>query len=341
MKKQGIVKKVLALAIAAGMSLSLLACGSGGDSNTLIIYSGLHDFDTTALAEAFTEETGIEVEFIVGNIGDLTARVDAESDNPQADILIGGSAELYDPIRDSLQQYTSPLAEEIDSRFNDPYGYWQGWFTGVLAILYNTDRFEAEMAPLGVQPPETWDDLLDPAWEGEFLMGDPATAGGARIFIANQIFRLGEEEAWQFMEELDNNVHHYTPGAVTPIDMVGQGEFLIGMSWAHPTLDAIEEGQPITMVIPPYTAYEIGAVAILAGAPNVENAQLFIDWLLSREAQELNVNLANRYSVRSDVDSPGGMPLLEDISLVDYDRPAAGAMMTDMVEIFQERIQGH
>jgi iron(III) transport system substrate-binding protein len=294
----------------------------------------------TALSAAYKKDTGNDMEYIVGNIGDLTARVEAEKENPQADIVLGGSVDLYDPLSKNgdFETYSSPANATLDSRFNDPNGFWQGWYMGVLCILYNPDRFKSDIASKGVAAPTTWDDLLDPVYKGEFLMGDPATAGGARIFIADQIFRLGETKAWDYLKALDKNVNYYTPGATTCIDLIGKGEFTIGMSWAHDTYKAKAAGQPIEIVIPPETAYEIGGAAIIKGAKNLDNAQGFIDWLLSKNTQELNTSISMRYSVRTDVASPDGLPALSDIKLVNYDRAAAGAMMDSIKSTFQTDI---
>lgn len=335
MALKAITSILLVATIAVGMAGTALAANT---STKLVVYAGLSEDDMAALSAEFKDATGIDMEYICGNIGDLTARIDAEKANPQADILLGGSVDLYDPIRDSLEKYASPANASLDSHFNDPNGYWQGWYMGVLCILYNSNRFDAEIASQGIAAPKTWDDLLNPAYIGEFLMGDPATAGGARIFIADQIFRLGEEGAWEYMKELDKNVNYYTPGAVTCIDLIGNGEFLIGMSWGHDTYKAKAAGLPIEIVIPPDTAYEIGGSAIIKGAPNQDNAQVFIDWLLSKECQELNTDISRRYPVRSDVASPEGLPSLSDVKLVDYDRAKAGSMMDDIKAIFQEEI---
>ena len=307
-------------------------------STKLVVYSGLSEDDMMALSSAFKSATGIEMEYICANIGDLTARVDAEKDNPQADILLGGSVDLYDPVNACFEKYSSSANTSLDSRFNDPNGYWQGWYMGVLCILYNQDRFTSEIESAGIKAPATLDDLLDPAYKGEFLMGDPATAGGARIFIANQIFRLGKDKAWEYMKELDNNVNYYTPGAVTCIDLIGAGEFLIGMSWGHDTYKAKAAGQPIEIVIPPDTAYEIGGSAIIKNAQNKENAQSFINWLLTNECQELNTSLSYRYPVRADSTPPDGLPALSSVKLVDYNRAEAGNMMDEIREVFQSEI---
>lgn len=313
------------------------------DGAKLVVYSGLSEADMTALSAAYKKDTGNDMSYVVGNIGDLTARVEAEKANPQADILLGGSVDVYDPLgkKGDFLAYSSSANKDLDSRFNDPNGFWQGWYMGVLCILYNPDRFNKLIAPKGVSVPQTWDDLLNPAYKGEFLMGDPATAGGSRVFVADQIFRLGETQAWDYMKKLDANVAQYTAGATTNIPLIGKGEFTIGMSWAHDTYKAKASGQPINIVIPADTAYEIGGSAIIKDAPNTDNAKAFIDWLLSKPTQELNTATSKRYPVRTDVASPDGLPALADVKLVNYDRAKAGSMQDAIKSTFASQIMAN
>ena len=71
---------------------------------------------------------------------------------------------------------------------------------GVLSIIINEERFQEELASQGLAEPATWDDLLDPAYDDVFVWANPTTAGGAYIATACQIFRLGEDAAWDYLK---------------------------------------------------------------------------------------------------------------------------------------------
>lgn len=349
------MKKFLSLALASVMTLSLLTgCGSEAppaasgagssapaeNSGKLIVYSALNEDNTIAIADQFKADTGIEIEYISLGGGDAVARVQAEMGNPKADFLVGGSVDLYGSLSTAgaFEAYDSPNNDDLDARFNDPNHMWQGWYIGVLSIIVNEDRFEAELAPKGVKMPETWDDLLDPAYKDVFVWANPTTAGGAYIATACQMFRLGEDGAWEYLKALDQNVHHYYKGAGDVISPVATGEFIASIAWGHDSFKTQQEGYPLKLIIPQQTAYEIGGAAIVKGGPNTENAKAFMDWLLTKEAQELSVATSYRYSVRSDVASPKGLPTLDEVDLVDYDRTQAASMKEAVLEKFEAEI---
>ena len=260
--------------------------------------------------------------------------------NPKADILVGGSVDLYGSLATAgaFEEYDSPNNDSLDARFNDPNHFWQGWYMGVLSIIINEERFEKELAPKGVKMPETWDDLLDPNYKDVFVWANPTTAGGAYIATACQIFRLGEDAAWDYLKALDQNVHHYYKGAGDVISPVATGEFIASIAWAHDSFKIQQQGYPLKLIIPKQTAYEIGGSAIIKGGPNTENAKVFIDWLLTKEAQELSVATSYRYPVRTDVAAPVGLPTLEEVDLVDYDRDQAASMKEAVLEKFDAEI---
>ncbi len=205
---------------------------------------------------------------------------------------------------------------------------------GVQSLIYNKDRFAKEFATQGIPVPSTPDDLLNPAYKGKLVGSNPATAGGGYIFVANQIFVRGEEKAWDYFTQLNKNIDHYTKGAGDVINLVATGEFVASYAWAHDSYKSVKAGYPLGIVIPENTAFEIGAAAIVKGAKNMDNAKIFMDWLLSKEIGQLNTDISYRYSLRSDVNPPEGLPVVTTIKVSDYDRQMAADMKNDVVKKF-------
>ncbi|MCX7788554.1 MAG: ABC transporter substrate-binding protein [Spirochaetes bacterium] len=293
----------------------------------VVIYAALDEKTTKELAAAFKEKTGIDAEVAlqIEQAGTVAARIKTEASNPRADVFIGGNSNFHSELAAGgfLEKYTSPVVKEagIDPKLMDPDGYWTGWYLGALCLLYNEKLYNEKVKPLGIAPPSTWDDLLNPVYKGQVIASNPATTGGAYLMMAAQIFRLGSEEAgFEYIRKLHPNVAQYTKGANGSIPLVAQGEAMVGFAWGHDTLkQKIQGNLPIVVVFPKDTGFEIGAASIVKGAPNLEAAKKFIDFLLSPTAGTINARNGYRYPVRSGVELPPGVPPFEQLKLAPWD----------------------
>ncbi len=91
-------------------------------------------------------------------------------------------------------------------------------------------------------------------------------------------------------------------------------------------------------IAPPDTANEVGAVSIVKGGPNLTAAKAFVDWVLTKDAGELNVKLSNRLSVLKDVPPAPGAPTLDKVKLVNYDREWATANKERLLKKWQQAV---
>jgi iron(III) transport system substrate-binding protein len=334
------------LTIGVALAVVISACsglgGGGGGSGTLSVYSALNESTNNAFVEAFQKaHSNIKVEVLpLAAAGELQTRIRSEKDSPKADIFIGGSSEFHDPLGKEglLVAYQSPNAKDVDAKFKEATGLWTGWYIGIFGIALNKDRFAAEAA--GKAKPKSWDDLLDPAFKGKLDMPDPVKTGGGYIFLATQVFRFGRDEAkaLDYMKKLNANIGQYVGTSPQGIELVSQGQFVMGPNWGHDILTAANKGAPIEFVAPENTANEVGAISIVKGGPNTEAAKVFVDWVLTKEAGELNVKLSNRLSVRSDVAPAPGAPTLDQVKLVDYDRAWATDNKDRLIKAWQAAI---
>jgi iron(III) transport system substrate-binding protein len=99
---------------------------------------------------------------------------------------------------------------------------------------------------------------------------------------------MGEEKGWKFLKDLDANVAQYIKSGSRPCKAARAGEFAVGTSLAFAAIQSIEEGFPITMVIPAKGAgYELEASGLMEKAKNKADAKRFLDWTLSADAAAL------------------------------------------------------
>jgi iron(III) transport system substrate-binding protein len=307
--------------------LLFLAANVYAQEKKVMIYAALDEKTAKELAAAFRKETGIDAEVAlqIEQAGTISGRIKTEAPNARADVFIGGNSNFHTELVSGgyLEKYVSPVVKQagISSRFMDPDGYWTGWYLGALCLLYNEKRYTQEVKPKGINPPTTWDDLLNPVYKGQVIASNPATTGGAYLMICAQIFRLGSEEAgFEYIRKLNANVAQYTKGANGSIPLVSQGEAIVGFAWGHDTLkQKIQGNLPIVVVFPKDTGFEIGAASIIKGAPHLDSAKKFIDFLLSPTAGKINADNGYRYPVRKGVQLPAGVPPFESLQLAPWD----------------------
>ncbi|RJL35985.1 ABC transporter substrate-binding protein [Bailinhaonella thermotolerans] len=336
------------LALFATAVLALAACGSGGPAagggeqkgGKLVVYGALHENEMARLLKAFEERSGIKTEFVRLSAGEIVARVQAEKAKPTGDVVLGGPSENHQALAlgGMLQPYDSPVAKDYDKRFYDPGHAWHGFYVGALALAVNTERWKEEMK--GRPIPKTWDELLDPALKDKLVVARPDSSGTAYNFVATQIFRLGEAQAWDFIKKFDTTVAHYTDSGAAPARMAGAGEYPLAIAFGHDILKPIEAGYPLEIVFPQDTGFEVGAVSIVKGGPNTESAKKFVDWMLGREAGQLHTDLSKRVSIRKDVAVPDGAVPLDQLKLVDFDVQWAAQNRDKVLRAWGERVGG-
>ena len=93
----------------------------------------------------------------------------------------------------------------------------------------------------------------------------------------------GEDQAFDYLKQLNANVSQYTKSGIAPARNAARGETAIGIGFLHDYSLEKEQGAPLELISPcEGTGYEIGGVSILKGARNLDNAKLFVDWVLSK-----------------------------------------------------------
>ena len=103
---------------------------------------------------------------------------------------------------------------------------------------------------------------------------------------------FGEEEAFKYMKALNANVSSYARSGIGPMTAVKRGEIYVGSSVLHGVINEIVAGFPVKPVLPcEGVGYEIGSMAIIKGARNLDGAKKFYDWALTAEAQQIGLDV--------------------------------------------------
>jgi len=310
-------KKGLFILIVAAVGLLMIA-GSSLAAGKILAYSPWKDEIMHNFGALFEKETGIKLESINISTGEIYARLKVEKAKPQADIWHSVRAELLDKAKEEglIAPYKPANAKSLLPEYayvNEPT------FTGTtmypLGIGYNVNTLKK----LGLDPPQTYEDLLNPKWKDKIVMPHPAASGTGYAFLVTliQLYRekgemgIQSKKGWEYLAKLNNNMSQYTRSGSAPAKLVATGEYPLCITFYDRVFQLNLEGYPIAFSTPSPTFAEASCSAIVANAPNMDGAKKFMEFILSQKAQELAVTLGN-YSVRPDVNPPkGAIPLKE------------------------------
>ena len=146
-------------------------------------------------------------------------------------------------------------------------------------------------------------------------------------------------KAMDFMKKLHPNILSYGPTSPGVITSISNGEAAGAPNWSHDILtEKAKDPTRIDLTVPKDTGFEVGAVSIVKGTKNLLGAQAFVDWVLTKDAGDLNTKLSNRGSVRTDVAPAPGAPTLTSVTLVNYDRQWATDNKTRIQKLWQTTV---
>lgn len=266
---------------------------------------------------AFEKKYGIKVNFHTGGGRALAARMLAEraAGRFTLDVRIGGANtalvqllpnNALAPI-DSLLVHPEVTAKSLwfNGRhyYVDPEGrYILAWGASpVHQFSYNTNLVD----PADIK--SYWD-MLDPKWKGKIVSWSPAAQGTAATSVPMFLNpKIGEEWFRRWANEMDVTiVSDPRQGA----EWVAMGRFPIGMFGLNTQADALDrQGFPIKGYLPHQMeegniiSSSAANIMVMDKAPNPNAAKLFVNWALSREAQQLFVEVGETTdSLRSDID---------------------------------------
>ncbi|WNL38541.1 ABC transporter substrate-binding protein [Halomonas sp. PAMB 3264] len=307
------LKRPLCLAVA----LSTLTLSTISAAETLTLYTSQPQSDAQQTVDAFmAAHPEIEVEWVRDGTTRLMTRLRSELaagvSNPDV-LLIADSMTMESLKNDGhLQPYQSPEREAFDSSLFDPEGYYYGTKLITTGIVYNTGADHQ---------PSSWQDLLDPDYEGLVAMPSPLYSGAALIHMA--ALTDNPELGDAYYEGLRDNRVEAQSGNGGVFNAVAAGTKAYGIVVDFLPIREAAKGSPVAFVFPDEGVSAVTEpVAIMADADNVDAAQQFVDFVLSQEGQEL-VSGQGYLPARDGTAPPDGFPARDTIELMPVDTAQA------------------
>lgn len=198
-----------------------------------------------------------------------------------ADLLGITEISLVDSLadRDLLAPFTPTNSDAIKTEYaeyNHPDELYHTANVGNNVLCYNTEQVTEEEAP------KTWQDLLDPKWQGQVATGHPGASGYVGTWATQMYLEYGVE----YFEQLETQDPLIGQSVTDTIPRLAAGERLVAACSDQTAANAGLAGDPIGIIYP-----EDGAVimptpnAIPAGAPHPNAGMLLADFIVSDEVQ--------------------------------------------------------
>jgi len=310
----------------AAIALGVFATGAQAQQS-VVVYSAVSPKVMTAFVEAFQKQNpGIKVELINGGSGELFTRLNAEKARPRADVLVGPDADNFDAYLDLFDSYKSKEDAAFPRSAIGPDNKYYGFSTNFQAFIVNTKMMPADKAP------QTWSDLAKPEYKGKVVMANPAQSGSAYSQL-QQILQLYN---WDLMDKIVG-VATFVPSSRLAYQNIAKGEMPVGLTSEFNIVASKSDGFPVVAIYPKDgTALINDASGIVKGGPNPEGARKFLDFVNSKEAHQMIVDIDKRRSARSDVAPPAGLPPASSLKTFPYDSKAAAANRKANLERFDK-----
>lgn len=285
MKSKLLAGVTLSVALLAGLAGEAAAQGR----TKVTAYTALENDQLVPFKTAIeTAVPDIEVVWVRDSTGVITARFLAEKDNPRADVVLGLAATslLLFEKQNLLEAYTPKGADALKASYRDTAGpyTWTGMDAFLAVACFNT----VEGKKANVEAPTSWEDLTKPAFKGQIVMPHPASSGTGYLKVAAWLQIMGEAKGWAYMDKLHENIAVYTHSGSAPCVQAAKGERMLGIGFDMRGAREKTNGAPIDLILPKEGAgWDMEASSIVKGTKNLDAAKKLMDWVASKQANEL------------------------------------------------------
>jgi len=296
---------LLGAAAFGGLVGSLPSASAQGVVN---VYTNREPGLYSATLDEFTKATGIKVNAIFSEQG-LAERIRAEGENSPADVLItvdiGRIQEAVDlgiaqPVK------SEALAAAIPEHLRDPEGRWFALSMRARSIYASKDRVKDTAM--------TYEDLADPKWKGKVCSRSFQHQYNIAL-IAAMIVKHGEAKTEEWLKGVKANLAKKPSGGdrdvakdiMAGVCDIGLGNtYYIGLMTNGTNPDQKKWAEAVHVILPTFegggTQVNVSGIVMTKNAPNRENAQKLMEYMVTPEAQRVFADVNYEYPVRAGIE---------------------------------------
>lgn len=280
-------------------------------ASELNIYSARHYDADFEIIKKFEEQTGIKVKHTQAKASELIKRLQLEGKNSPADIFITADVSNLTDAKNSdvlAPVHSDFLQKIIPAHLRDEDNQWFAITKRARIIVYNKN------ANTDIAKMKNYEDLAKPEFKGEILMRS-ATAPYSKTLLASIIANDGEEKAKEWAKGLLNNLA--TPPKGGDRDQARQvfakeaqfaimNTYYIGLLKNSKNPKDVEVGNALGIIFPNQDGrgahINISGIAMTNSSKNKENAQKFMEFMLTPEIQKILTNINYEFPIRDDIE---------------------------------------
>ncbi|HEX2051251.1 MAG TPA: extracellular solute-binding protein [Actinomycetota bacterium] len=302
-------------ALALVLPALLGACSGGRDA--LTIYSGRDEALVEPLLERFAEDTGIPIDVRYGDSGDLALLLAEEGDDTPADVFFSQSPGSVGFLasRGLLRRLDGDVAGAVEARWRGRDDLWVGLSARQRVLVYDSESVDEADLPASVF------DLTDERYAGK--VGIAPSNASFQDFVTAMRQVHGDDAARAWLRAMAANESPTFPDNSSIVAAVGRGEIPFGLVNHYYNYRALEEdpGAPSRNYV--FPDRDVGSIllettaSVLASTDKAEEANRFLEFMLSRESQSYFARETFEYPLAAGVEPAPALPPLDVASAPD------------------------
>ena len=192
-----------------------------------------------------------------------------------------------------LQKYVNAEQRAFPKEYKDSESLWTAFYMDTRVLAYNTRMASRD------ELPKTYEELLLAKWKGKMAMDD-----ADYILYGTLLEMMGRERGVSFMKRLAQQELIIRSGHSLLTQLLIGGEFPIYLDGFGSNIEKFKsQGAPIDWVALEPVIVSLNPVGLAVNAPHPNAARLLLDFLLSREGQEVG-RMVGKLPARADVEAP-------------------------------------
>jgi iron(III) transport system substrate-binding protein len=318
--------------------LVALAVLTGSSDEDLVIYTARLHYGEEEVFTRFADETGYDLKLFGGTGSALIERLKAEGADTDADLLITvDGANLQQALADDLLRPLDvpAVARNIPAKLRDPDGRWTALTTRARTIMRSTERLPERAAPA------TYAGLGDPRFKGRLCLRTSDSVYNSS-FVADQIAKHGHGATERMLRAWMANDPAILGSDVDVLEAIEGGRCDVGLA-NHYYLGRILADDPDFPVAPVWADQagrgvhvNMSGVGITRHSDNVAAARELVEFLVSKEAQELFAATNSEFPANPAAPLPKQIAGWRGFKVDPIDVTSDAGLQADAVELMNE-----